>query len=259
MNKETNNFNPKELEILNSNKAFRKLLKDPVLDYKKTLESLKYESKVTKLQIELIKMQSWIAKRNKRLIVIFEGRDFAGKGGAIRQFAQHLNPRNMRMVALPVPTIMQKKQWYFRRYVREFPLPGEIVFFDRSWYNRAIVEPVNKFCSKNKYKKFMSDVNPFEEMIMNDGIQLIKFYFSINKDEQIRRLKEVRRNPLKKWKISKLDLKALDLWDDYTHYKEEMFKVTNRNNSPWVILDANDSLNARLEAMQYVLDQVLYK
>ena len=165
----------------------------------------------------------------------------------------------MRMVALPEPTIMQKRQWYFRRYIREFPLPGEIAFFDRSWYNRAIVEPVNKFCSKNQYKKFISEVNSFEEMIMNDGIQLIKFYFSINKKEQERRLKEVKKNPLKKWKISKLDLKALDLWDDYTFYKEEMFKTTNRNNAPWVVLDANNSLQARLKAMQYVLDQVIYQ
>ena len=198
MSKEAYKFSTEELEILNSNKAYRYLLKSPDTDYKKTLDILDYQAKVTALQIELIKMQAWIVKRNKRLIVIFEGRDFAGKGGAIRQFAQHLNPRNMRMIALPVPTIMQKRQWYFRRYIKAFPLPGEIVFFDRSWYNRAIVEPVNKFCSKNQYKKFMSEVNQFEEMIMNDGIQLIKFYFSINKEEQARRLKEVRKNPLKK-------------------------------------------------------------
>jgi polyphosphate kinase 2 len=252
-------YNKEELDLLNTNKGFKLLLSEKKLDYINTVKQLQYEKRKKELQIEMIKMQSWIVKRNKRLMIIFEGRDLAGKGGAIRTFAQHLNPRNMRMVALPEPTIMQRRQWYFRRYIQEFALPGEIVFFDRSWYNRAMVEPVNKFCSKNQYNKFMSEVNQFEEMIMNDGVHLIKIYFSITKDEQKRRLNEIKTNPLKKWKLSPIDHKALELWDEYTNYKNKMFEVTDRNNAPWIKIDANNTLDARLEAMDYVLSQVIYK
>ncbi len=247
-----------DLALLNTNKAYRLLISQKNPDIEKVLEFLRYERRKKELQIELIKMQSWVVRRNKRIMIIFEGREMAGKGSAILTFAQHLNPRNMRIVALPAPTPIQKRQWYFRRYIQAFPLPGEIVFFDRSWYNRAIVEPVNGFCSRSKYNRFMSEVNPFEEMIMNDGIQLIKFYFSIDKEEQAKRLKEVKKDPLKKWKISEVDLNSLDLYDKYTEYKEKMFEVTDRNNSPWIKIDANSAYHARIKAMEYVLDQVMY-
>lgn len=247
-----------DLNLLNSGKGYRYLLESKHPDVEQVLRRIKFEKRTKELQIELIKMQTWIAKRHKRLMILFEGRELAGKGSAILTFAQHLNPRNMRIVALPKPNQIERRQWYFRRYIREFPQPGEIVFFDRSWYNRAIVEPVNKFCSTGKYNKFMNEVNSFEEMLMNDGIHLIKFYFSISKEEQIRRLKFVKNNPLKKWKVSQVDLDSIKLWDDYTAYKEKMFEVTDRNNSPWIKIDANDAYKARLQAMEYVLSQVMY-
>ncbi|MEQ9064613.1 MAG: polyphosphate kinase 2 [Vicingaceae bacterium] len=248
-----------DLDLLNSKKGLKYLLRQKDLNYKEVVENIRYEKRIKELQIELIKMQSWIVQRNKRVLVIFEGRDFAGKGGAVRKFSEHLNPRNMRSIALPKPSASQKRQWYFRRYIREFPLPGEIAFFDRSWYNRAMVEPVNGFCSKNQYNRFMSEVNQFEEMIMNDGIELIKFYFSISKSELKRRLQEVKQNPLKKWKLHALDFKAIELWDKYTSYKEAMLEKTHRNNSPWVIVDANDIKKAHIESMEHVLSQVIYK
>ena len=249
-------INKGDLDLLNSKRGLKYLLSQEKPDYKKVLERLKYERRLKELQIELIKMQTWVVKRNKRVMIVFEGRDFAGKGGTIKKFSEHLNPRNMRSVALPKPTIMQKRQWYFRRYIEEFPLPGEIVFFDRSWYNRAMVEPVNKFCSKKQYNQFMNEVNPFEEMLINDGIELIKFYFSISKKELKKRLKDVESNPLKEWKLSPIDLKAVDLWDEYTIYKERMMKETNRNNSPWIVINANNVEKAHIQAMEYVLAQV---
>ena len=251
-------INKEDLDLLNSNRGLKYLLSQNEINYKRVLEKLKYECRIKELQIELIKMQTWVVKGNKRVMIIFEGRDFAGKGGAIKKFSEHLNPRNMSSVALPKPTVTQKRQWYFRRYIEEFPLPGEIVFFDRSWYNRAMVEPVNQFCSKKQYHKFMSEVNPFEEMLINDGIELIKFYFSISKNELKKRLNDVQSNPLKKWKLSPIDFKAIHLWDEYTMYKERMMEHTNRNNSPWVVIDADNVQNAHLRSMEYVLSRVNY-
>ena len=252
-------INKEDLDLLNSNKGLKYLLSRKEIDYKSVLEKLKYERRIKELQIELIKMQTWVVKGNKRVMIVFEGRDFAGKGGAIKKFSEHLNPRNMRSVALPKPTVIEQRQWYFRRYIEEFPLPGEIVFFDRSWYNRAMVEPVNQFCSKKQYNRFMSEVNQFEEMLINDGIELIKFYFSISKNELKNRLKDVKSNPLKKWKLSPIDFKAIDLWDEYTMYKERMMEQTNRSNSPWIVIDANNVQKAHLRSMEYVLSHVNYK
>ena len=252
-------INKEDLDLLNSNKGFKYLFSQKEIDYKRVVAKLKYERRIKELQIELIKMQTWVVKCNKRVMIIFEGRDFAGKGGTIKKFSEHLNPRNMRSVALPKPTLMQKRQWYFRRYIEEFPLPGEIAFFDRSWYNRAMVEPVNQFCSKNQYKEFMSEVNQFEEMLINDGIELIKFYFSISKNELKKRLKDVKSNPLKKWKLSPIDSKAIDLWEEYTLYKEKMMAQTNQRFSPWIVIDANNVQTAHLLAMEYVLSRVDYK
>lgn len=258
MKEDVNEFSGKDLELLNSKQAYKYFLLEDRPDANKILRRLKNEKRVMELQIELIKMQTWIANRKRRLMILFEGREMAGKGSAVLTFSEHLNPRNMRIVALPKPTPIQNRQWYFRRYIQEFPNPGEIVFFDRSWYNRAMVEPVNKFCTKSKYNKFMAEVNSLEEMVMNDGIQLIKFYFSISKEEQIKRLENVQKNPLKKWKVSKVDLESIALWDEYTKYKEKMFEVTDRNNSPWIKIEADDMMQARIQAMEYVLSQVMY-
>ena len=176
-----------------------------------------------KLQVELIKLQAWAIQNNERIIIIFEGRDAAGKGGAIRRITERINPRFMRIVALSKPTEVEQSQWYFQRYVKQFPKTGEIVFFDRSWYNRAVVEPVNGFCSQEEYAIFMNQVNDFERMILESGIRLVKIYMSISKKEQAKRFQDIKRDPLKQWKMTKVDEKAQELWDDYTTYKKAMF------------------------------------
>ena len=259
MTQEGRKYTKEELTLLNSKKGYELLISAKKPDIEDILRRLRYEKKKKELQIELLRMQNWVVERQKRVMILFEGRELAGKGSAILEISQHLNPRNMRIVALPKPNALQKRQWYFRRYVQEFPMPGEIVFFDRSWYNRAMIEPVNGFCTRNKYNRFLSEVNPFEEMIMNDGVQLMKLYFSISKEEQERRLKSVVKNPLKKWKISSVDRNSIKFYDEYTWYKERMFEITNRNNSPWKVINANDSYSARIEAMEYILSQAIYR
>jgi len=181
------------------------------------------------------------------------------KGGNIRRFAEHLNPRSIRLVALTKPTIVEQGQWYFRRYIRKLPDPGEMVFFDRSWYNRAVVEPVMGFCTEKQYKKFMAQVSEFEHMLYEDGIVLIKLWFSISKEEQLARFESRLETPLKRWKFSPVDKKGQELWDVYTHYKEEMFSKTHTSYSPWVIVRANDKKTARLECIRYVLSQFDYE
>ena len=182
-----------------------------------------------------------------------------GKGGAIRRITHHINPRNYRVVALPRPTEQERGQWYFQRYINKLPNPGEIVLFDRSWYNRAVVEPVNGFCTEDEYERFMNEVNNFEEMITHDGIILIKIYFSITKSEQARRFKDIASNPLKRWKMSPVDAQAQELWDTYTKYKERMFEHTNTEKNPWVILKANRKTVARVAVIKHVLDTIRYK
>ena len=199
-----------------------------------------YEKELIKLQAELVDLQQWVAKHQKRVCVLFEGRDAAGKGGAIRRFTEHLNPRSMRVVALTKPTDVEKGQWYFRRYIKELPNPGEIVFFDRSWYNRAVVEPVMGFCTEEEYHKFMVQVTEFEHMLYEDGIYIIKFWFSISKEEQDRRFNSRLANPLKQWKFSEVDKEGQKLWDTYTHYKEQMFGKTHTTFSPWIIVKTNN-------------------
>ena len=180
------------------------------------------------------------------------------KGGAIRRIAAHINPRHYRIVALPKPTPEEEGQWYFQRYVNRLPKPGEIVFFDRSWYNRAIVEPVNGFCTQKEYETFMGQVNAFEQMIIESGTYLIKFYFSITKAEQASRFKDIKKDPLKKWKMTPVDERAQELWNEYTAYKKKMFAQTNLPTSPWVIIDANRKTFARIEATEYVLKTIPY-
>lgn len=221
-------------------------------------EPLRYEEELELLQIELVRLQKHIQEEQLRVLIIFEGRDTAGKGGAIFRFTQYLNPRAMRTVALPKPTEIEKGQWFFQRYIKELPNPGEIVFFDRSWYNRAVVEPVMGFCSQEQYQRFLQQVPLLEKMLIDDGIKLIKFWFSIGIEEQKRRLKERQTNPLKQWKISTIDMLAQQKWHEFTRYKELMFEATHTDYSPWVIIDGNDKEVARLESIKYVLSSMDY-
>ncbi len=228
------------------------------IGYKKALTTLQYEKELRQLQIQLVKMQQWVRDKKKRIAVIFEGRDASGKGGAIRRFTEHLNPRSMRVVALAKPSAVEKGQWYFTRYVKELPNPGEIVFFDRSWYNRAVVEPVMGFCSTQQYETFMRQVPDFEHMIYEDGVIIIKLWFSVSKQVQAKRFESRKNTPIKQWKISPVDERATQLWDKYTRYKQAMFSRTHTNYSPWVIVKSNVKKTARLESIRYVLSSLSY-
>jgi len=234
------------------------LLAEKEFDLEKVNLIRQYEDELQKLQIELLKLQNWILKKKKRVVVVFEGRDAAGKGGTIRRFNRFLNPRSMRVVALNKPSDIERGQWYFRRHVKELPNPGEIVFFDRSWYNRAVVEPVMGFCTKKEYHDFIRQVPEFEHMLFEDGVSIIKFWFSISKEEQSKRFNSRKKSPYKQWKLSPVDLKSTELWDDFTHYKEEMFSHTHTSFAPWIIINSNDKRKARLEAIRYVLSQFEY-
>ena len=234
------------------------VMKQKGVAHEKIINTLLYEEQLRHLQIELVKLQQWILKTNKRVAVIFEGRDAAGKGGSIRRFMEHLNPRSSRLVALNKPTNVERGQWYFQRYIKELPNPGEIVFFDRSWYNRAVVEPVMGFCTEKEYKEFLVQVPEFEHMLYEDGLIIIKFWLSISKEEQLNRFDARNANPLKRWKFSPVDKKGQELWDKYTHYKEEMFSKTHTSYCPWMIIKTNNKKTARLEAMRYVLSNFDY-
>ena len=252
-------LNSKDIKKLNSKRGLKLFLGEDDMTISKALRILNYESKLKKLQEELIIMQQWIESEGEKLVVIFEGRDAAGKGGAIRRLTQNLNPREFNVVALPKPTLEEKQQWYFQRYVKNLPRSGQITFFDRSWYNRAVVEPVNKFCSQSEYSVFINQVNDFEKMLVDSGIRLVKFYFSISKDEQARRFKDIKASPVKKWKFSAVDKAALSLWDDYTNYKKKMFDKTDTEFAPWIVVRANRKMRARVEVIQKLLEIVPYK
>lgn len=248
----------KNIAILNSKKGLGALLRQERLDPKKALRNVKYEKRLEKLQEEMLILQQWVAANNKKVVILFEGRDAAGKGGAIRRIIQHLPPRAIRVVALPKPNETELGQWYFQRYINKLPNNGEIVFFDRSWYNRAVVEPVNGFCKQKDYEIFMGQVNEFEKMIQDSGIYLLKLYFSITKKEQERRFKDIIESPIKKWKYSDVDKRALSLWDEYTRYKEAMFEKTQVH-APWKIIKANRKTSARINAFEYILKQIPYE
>lgn len=234
------------------------IIKKKDISFQKVEETIRYNEEIRLLQIELVKLQQWILKHQKRVAVIFEGRDAAGKGGNIRRFMEHLNPRSSRLVALNKPTNVERGQWYFQRYIKELPNPGEIVFFDRSWYNRAVVEPVMDFCTKKEYSEFMVQVPEFEHMLYEDGLIIIKFWLSISKEEQSKRFDSRNANPLKRWKFSPVDKKGQELWDTYTHYKDEMFSKTHTSYSPWMIIKTNNKKVARLEGMRHVLSSFDY-
>mgnify|MGYP000515969997 CR=1 FL=1 len=243
---------------LNTKKGLLALLSKEPISPERAVRYVDYEKKLEKLQVELIKLQTWSINNDQRVIVIFEGRDAAGKGGAIRRITERINPRHMRIVALNKPTEDEQTQWYFQRYVRQLPKAGEMVFFDRSWYNRAVVEPVNGFCTQEEYKIFMNQVNDFERMITESGIYLVKIYMSISKKEQEKRFADIKENPLKQWKMTPVDEKAQELWDDYTTYKKAMFSKTNTENSPWKVIRANRKTEARINAINHILKQIPY-
>ena len=247
-----------ELSDLHNARDFIQLLRSKGVGTKKIRRALDYERDLELLQIELVKLQQWVQAEGRRVAIIFEGRDAAGKGGTIRRFVEHLNPRAMRVVALPKPTEDEAGQWYFQRYMRQLPNRGEIVFFDRSWYNRAVVEPVNGFCTTDEYERFMHQVPEFEHMLVEDGVELVKFWFSISRNVQDARFESRRNNPLKQWKLSPLDERAQKLWPDYTRYKEMMFGRTHSTFSPWILVQANVKRSARLESMRYVLSMLDY-
>ena len=248
-----------DFEKASSNQELLKIIRAKNIPFDKVKKRLFYEEELRNLQIELVKLQQWITKNKMRVAIIFEGRDAAGKGGNIRRFTEHLNPRAMNVVALTKPTEIERGQWYFRRYIKEMPNAGEIVFFDRSWYNRAVVEPVMGFCTETQYQNFMVQVSEFEHMMYEDGMVLIKFWFSISKEEQLTRFNARIATPLKRWKFSPVDRKSQELWDEYTHYKEQMYSRTHTSYSPWITVKANDKKLARLESIRYVLSQFNYE
>jgi polyphosphate kinase 2 len=218
----------------------------------------RYESALQDLQVELVKMQQWVKDEGERIVVLFEGRDAAGKGGTIQRFTQYLNPRGARHVALPAPNDTERGQWYFQRYVAQLPTRGEIVFFDRSWYNRAGVETVMGFCSPNERELFYQQVPGFEKALVEEGIHLFKLYLVINRKEQQKRFESRRADPLKSWKLSAVDLAALDKWDDYTDAMTEMFRRTKTSPAPWMIVNSNDKRTGRINAMRHILTSVPY-
>ena len=226
--------------------------------YKNLMLRKNYEAKKYQLQVELLKLQAWVKETGQKVVILFEGRDAAGKGGAIKRFMEHLNPRGARVVALEKPTETEKGQWYFQRYIQHLPTNGEIVLFDRSWYNRAGVERVMGFCSQEEYDDFMRQVPEFERNLARSGIHLFKFWFSVSRNEQRRRFKEREKHPLKQWKLSPIDKASLDKWDSYTAAKEAMFFATDTADAPWIVIKSNCKKRARLNAMRYVLHRLSY-
>ncbi len=226
--------------------------------YKYKMLRRDYEKQKFVLQTELLKLQAWVKETRQRIVILFEGRDAAGKGGAIKRFMEHLNPRGARVIALEKPSEVERGQWYFQRYVQHLPTAGEIVLCDRSWYNRCGVERVMGFCTPAEYEEFLRQVPEFERNLVRSGIHLIKFWFSVSRDEQRRRFKERQVHPLKQWKLSAVDLASLDKWDEYTRAKEAMFFHTDTADSPWTVVKSDDKKRARLNAMRYVLHSMPY-
>jgi polyphosphate kinase len=243
---------------LNSKKGLLALFSKEPISVERAVRYVDYEKKLEKLQVELIRLQKWAIENDQRVIVLFQGRDAAGKGGAIRRVTERINPRHMRIVALGKPSVDERSQWYFQRYVNQFPKAGEMVFFDRSWYNRAVLEPVNGFCTQQEYEIFMNQVNDFERMITESGIFLVKIYMSISKKEQEKRFLEIKTDPLKQWKMTIVDERAQNLWDDYTAYKRAMFSKTNSSYAPWKVIRANKKTEARIDVINYILKQIPY-
>jgi len=226
--------------------------------YPRRMRRREYERTKTELQVELLKVQSWVKDTGQRVVVLFEGRDAAGKGGTIKRFMEHLNPRGARVVALEKPTGVERGQWYFQRYIEHFPTAGEIVFFDRSWYNRAGVERVMGFCKPLEYLEFLRQAPSLERMLVNSGTLLFKYWFSVSREEQLRRFVARRDDPLKYWKLSPIDIKSLDRWDDYTEAKKAMFFHTDTADAPWTVIKSDDKKRARVNCMRHFLHALPY-
>jgi polyphosphate kinase 2 len=232
--------------------------RDGSYPYKNLMTRRNYERQKYRLQVELLKLQAWVKETGQRVVILFEGRDAAGKGGTIKRFMEHVNPRGARVIALEKPSETERGQWYFQRYVQHLPTAGEIVLLDRSWYNRAGVERVMGFCSDAEYSEFMRQAPEFERMMVRNGTHLIKFWFSVSREEQRRRFKERKVHPLKQWKLSPIDLASLDKWDDYTKAKEAMFFYTDTADAPWTVIKSDCKKRARLNAMRYILHRLPY-
>ena len=226
--------------------------------YSDRLSNQAYEAELARLNVELLKAQNWVKETGEKVMLIFEGRDAAGKGGTIKRFNEHLNPRGSRIVALEKPNDRERSQWYFQRYVQNLPSGGEIVFFDRSWYNRAGVERVMGFCTPNEYLEFMRQCPELERMWVRSGIRLFKYWFSVTQEEQARRFKARETDPLKQWKLSPIDKASLDKWDDYTEAKEAMFFYTDTADAPWIIVKSDDKKRARINCLRHFLQGLPY-
>ena len=258
LRKALNALDSPDVEKINPDEVLADDWRDGGYPYKNLLRRATYEKQKFKLQVELLKLQSWVKETGARVVIIFEGRDAAGKGGTIKRFMEHLNPRGARTVALEKPSEVERGQWYFQRYVQHLPSFGEIVLFDRSWYNRAGVERVMGFCTDKEYQDFMRQAPEFERHLVSSGVHVIKFWFSVSQAEQRRRFKEREGHPLKQWKLSPIDKASLDKWDDYTRAKEQMFFETDTADSPWTVVKSDCKKRARLNAMRYVLHKLPY-
>jgi len=234
------------------------IFKNGAYPYNKMMSRVEYEKRKQELQIELLKMQNWVKESGERIVILFEGRDAAGKGGTIKRMMEHMNPRGAHVIALEKPNEREKGQWYFQRYIKHLPTEGEIVMFDRSWYNRAGVERVMNFCTPKEYLEFMRQAADLERMLVRSGIRLFKLWFSVSREEQFRRFQKRRTDPLKQWKLSPIDLASLDKWDDYTEAKESMFFYTDTADAPWTVVKSDDKKRARVNAMRYMLSQLDY-
>jgi polyphosphate kinase len=232
---------------------------DVVAEKKEKLDKNFYEKELARLQTELVKLQEWIKKEGLKVVVLFEGRDAAGKGGTIKRIMESLNPRIVRVVALGVPTEKEKTQWYFQRYVEQLPAAGEMILFDRSWYNRAGVERVMGFCTDAEYNEFMRSCPEFERMIIRSGIILIKYWFSVSDEEQEKRFHDRINDPRRRWKLSPMDLESRAQWEDYSKAKDEMFRYTDTKQSPWYVVNADDKERARLNVIHHLLGMIPYK
>ena len=238
--------------------AIARAFETGIYPYSTKLKRSSYERQKASLQVELLKVQRWVREQGQKIVLLFEGRDAAGKGGTIKRFMEHLNPRSARVVALEKPSDLESGQWFFQRYIKELPTAGEIVLFDRSWYNRAGVERVMGFCSPNDYLEFMRQTPDLERMLVRSGVRLFKFWFSITQEEQRRRFESRKHDPLKQWKLSPIDVASLDRWEDYTEAKEAMFFYTDTADAPWVIVKSDDKKRARLNCMQHFLASLPY-
>jgi polyphosphate kinase 2 len=238
--------------------SYKQLFKENIYPYQNKLNRKKYEFQKYQLQIELLKLQNWVKNTGQKIIIVFEGRDTAGKGGTIKRFMEHLNPRGARVIALEKPSTREKGEWYFQRYIRHFPTNGEIILFDRSWYNRAGVEKVMGFCTPEEYETFLAQAPRFEHMLVESGIHLFKLWLSVSRQEQKRRFKQREQDPLKQWKLSPMDVASMDKWDDYTRAKERMFEETDTPFAPWTVIKSDDKRRARINAMRHILYSLPY-